>query len=87
LYRHHQTHPSGALARRKKVIIPMAMLQAFFDAPLWVVRVGGNDYSTTNNTTTTTTTTPTPPLASFARYDEILVVAAMGLNANGFALG
>ena len=68
-------------ARKKKLVIPMAMVQSFFDAPLFILRIP--DVTRTSSSSTTTTI-----LAIFTRMDGLLIfISSVLLHANGFALG
>ena len=72
-------------ARKRKssnIGILITKVQAFVDGPLWIIPAQNNN----NNNKITGSNTPSS-LVTFKRIDGLLVLTALLLQANGFALG
>ena len=73
-------------ARKRKssnIGILITKVQAFVDGPLWIIPAQNNN---NNNNKITGSNTPSS-LVTFKRIDGVLVLTALLLQANGFALG
>ena len=72
-------------ARKRKssnIGILITKVQAFVDGPLWIIPAQNN-----NNNNKITGSSTTSSLVTFKRIDGVLVLFALLLQANGFALG